>query len=343
MVGIENLRLLFAFIAAGLITFAATPAVSSLSTKLGAVDVPKDGRRMHTKPIPRMGGLAIFYGFIVAVMCFMHISIPVRGILIGAIIITTLGIIDDMSSLPALFKLLVQLLAAFIVVKHGIIVNIITNPFTKGYIELGGWSTAITMLWIVGITNAINLLDGLDGLAVGITNIISITLLVISIIMGNSVTALLAVCLAGSGFGFLPYNFNPAKIFMGDTGSTFLGFVLACISVMGLFKIYAVISFAVPFLLLGLPIFDTSFAIIRRLVKGQSPMSPDRGHLHHRLIDYGFSHRNAVLILYALSSLLSLSAIVMMISDAVKGLVFILAISFLSFATYKLVLKERKK
>lgn len=343
MIGIENLRLLFAFIAAGLITFAATPAVSSLSIKLGAVDVPKDGRRMHTKPIPRMGGLAIFYGFIVAVMCFMHISIPVRGILIGAIIITTLGIIDDMSSLPALFKLLVQLLAAFIVVKHGIVVNIITNPFTKGYIELGGWSTAITMIWIVGITNAINLLDGLDGLAVGITNIISITLLVVSIIMGNSVTALLAVCLAGSGFGFLPYNFNPAKIFMGDTGSTFLGFVLGCISVMGLFKIYAVISFAVPFLLLGLPIFDTSFAIIRRLIKGQSPMSPDRGHLHHRLIDYGFSHRNAVLILYALSSLLSLSAIVMMISDAVKGLVFILAISFLSFATYKLVLKERKK
>ena len=330
----SNLRLFFIFIIAFLMAFSSTPIVSMLAGKIGAIDVPNDERRAHSKPIPRLGGLAIFYGFIVAVLCLSEIDMKLQGILIGSVIIVIVGIMDDMMDLNAFVKLFFQIIAAVIVVMHGVTIEIFTNPFMGGqYIPLGLLSIPITIIWIVGITNAVNLVDGLDGLAVGISSITAMSIFFISLIMGEYTISLLTAALVGACFGFLPFNFYPAKIFMGDTGSTFLGFVLASISIMGLFKVYAVLSFAVPFIVLGLPIFDTVFAIIRRLKNGQSPMQPDRGHLHHRLIDMGFSQKRAVMILYTTSGLLSLSAVVMMFTGSFfRTLILIVAVLILIVA-----------
>jgi len=235
-----------------------------------------------------------------------------------------------MRNLDARVKLLFQLLAAGIVIYCGVDIEYIANPLSRwfgpAYISLGLWSIPITLIWIVGITNAVNLIDGLDGLAVGVSTIASVALVSLTIISQNLNAAIVAAALAGAGFGFLPYNFNPAKIFMGDTGSTFLGFVLACISIQGVMKMYALVSFVVPVLILGLPVFDTLFAIIRRVLKGKPIMSPDRGHLHHRLLDMGFSQKQTVAILYTLTSVLCLTAVVMALKDAFRGLILILAV-----------------
>lgn len=326
------LRLLFAFVVAFLISYASTPIVKMLAFKIGAVDVPKDTRRMHKKPIARLGGLAIFYGFIISILCFAKIDTELRGILIGSLIIVVMGIFDDIYSLNALFKFVVQIGAALIVVMHGVRIDHISNfgIGTNPYIALGMFSIPITVLWIVGVTNALNLIDGLDGLAAGVSTISTVSLFAISLITREAGVAIVTAAVAGAGFGFLPYNIHPAKIFMGDTGSTFLGFMLSCISVVGLFKGYAVISVAVPFLILGLPIFDTLFAIIRRVMRGQSPMHPDRGHVHHRLIDMGFDQKQTVIILLITSGLLSLSAVVLLLCGASRAIVLILAVLFLS-------------
>ncbi len=182
------------------------------------------------------------------------------------------------------------------------------------------------MIWIVAITNSVNLIDGLDGLAVGVSAISSVTMLVVAFLVSEGDIAVLMAALAGACLGFLPYNKNPAKIFMGDTGATFLGFVLAVVSIQGLFKFYAILSFAVPFLILGLPIFDTSFAFIRRVASGKNPMSPDRSHVHHRLIDMGFSQKQAVAILYIISAVLGLSAVVLTSSGEIKAMLFLLTL-----------------
>ena len=315
-----------------LISFSTTPAVIAFANKIKAIDVPKDERRVHKKPIPLIGGLAIFYGFIISVLCFAVIDRPTMGILCGSVIMVTIGVIDDMRNLNAKVKLIFQILAALIVVYFGIEIQHIGNPFHAWfgpeYINLGLWSIPLTIIWIVGVTNAVNLIDGLDGLAVGVSSIASVALLSLTLLSQNLNAAIITAALAGAGFGFLPYNFNPAKIFMGDTGSTFLGFVLACISVQGLMKMYAIISFAVPVLILGLPIFDTVFAIIRRIAKKKPIMSPDRGHLHHRLIDMGFSQKQTVGILYTLTSLLCLTAVVMALKDALRGLILVFAVLF---------------
>ncbi len=332
------LRLLFAFVVAFLISYASTPIVKILAFRIGAVDIPKDNRRMHKKPIARLGGLAIFYGFIISILCFAEINTELRGILIGCLIIVVLGIFDDIYSLNALFKFVVQIFAALVVVMHGVQIDhfssfgLSTNP----YMSLGIFSVPITILWIVGVTNAVNLIDGLDGLAAGVSTISTVSLFAISLITRDVGVAIVTAAVAGAGFGFLPYNIHPAKLFMGDTGSTFLGFILACISVVGLFKGYAFISMAVPFLILGLPIFDTAFAIIRRVLRGQSPMHPDRGHVHHRLIDLGFDQKQTVIILLITSGLLSLSAVVLLLCGANRALVLILAVVFLSFMGFAL-------
>lgn len=318
-----------ALVAALLISFIATPVVKSLAVKVGAVDVPKDGRRMHDHPIPRMGGLAIFLGFLLSTLVFVPLSTPLRGMLLGGIIIVVLGIIDDIHALPAMPKFIVQIVAALIAVLHGNVIEVLSNPniFSEDpYWVLGPWAIPISVIWIVAITNAVNLIDGLDGLAVGVATISSLTMLVIAMLVSDSLVALMMAALAGSCIGFLPYNHNPAKIFMGDTGSTFLGFVLATVSIQGLFKFYTIISFAVPFLMLGLPLFDTCFAILRRVSKGQNPMSPDRSHVHHRLIDMGFNQKQAVAILYVISAILGLSAVVLTTSGALKAMVLLCAL-----------------
>ena len=296
-------RIAAALVAALLISFIATPVVKSIAQMVGAVDVPKDNRRMHNHPIPRMGGLAIFLGFLLSTLIFVPMSSSMRGMLLGGVIIVILGIFDDIYALPALPKLLVQIAAALVAVLHGNVIQVLSNPniFSENpYWTLGSLAVPLSVIWIVAITNAVNLIDGLDGLAVGVATISSLTMLVIAMLVSENVVALMMAALAGGCIGFMPYNLNPAKIFMGDTGSTFLGFVLATVSIQGLFKFYTIISFAVPFLMLGLPLFDTCFAILRRLAKGQSPMAPDRSHVHHRLIDMGFNQKQAVAILYVI-------------------------------------------
>ena len=243
--------------------------------------------------------------------------------------IVVLGIFDDIYALSAKLKFGVQLIAALMPVFCGVRIDFIKVPefiSQYGYIGLGWFSIPLTVLWIVGITNAINLLDGLDGLACGVSTIAALTLLCIALIVGEPEVAFITSALAGACFGFLPYNFNPAKLFMGDTGALLLGFVLSTISVQGLFKGYAVISIAAPFLILGLPIFDTASAILRRLKSGRPIMSPDRGHLHHRLVDAGFSQKQAVTIIYLLSLVLCITAVALIATGAVSWWAFVIVL-----------------
>ena len=318
-----------ALVVALVVALVSTPVVKNLAIRVKAVDVPKDGRRMHDHPIPRMGGLAIFLGFLLSVLLFLELTPQMRGMLLGAVIIVVLGIFDDIYSLPTMFKFVVQIVAALVAVLSGNVIEAVSNPnvFSADlYWELGWLSIPVTVIWIVAITNAVNLIDGLDGLACGVSTISSMTLLVIALVVSEADVAILMAALAGGCLGFLPYNMNPAKIFMGDTGSTFLGYILAVVSIQGLFKFYTIISFAVPFLMLGLPIFDTCFAFIRRIAHGQSPMHADRSHVHHRLIDMGFSQKQAVAVLYIISAILGLSAVVLTSVGAVKAMLFLLAL-----------------
>ena len=319
-----------AFIVAGVLSYFFTPPVKRFAHTVGAIDVPKDGRRMHKEPIPRLGGLAIFGGFLASILIFGELDQTMLCVLLGASMIVALGIFDDVLALGAKLKFVVQIVAAAIPVCVGDLqIKLFTNlnPFSDTpYFHLGILAIPITIIWIVGITNAVNLIDGLDGLAVGVSSIAAITMLAVALLTGNMTIAVTMAALAGACIGFMPYNLNPAKIFMGDTGSTFLGYMLATVSIMGLFKFYAVISFAVPFLILGLPIFDTANAIIRRVAEGRSPMSPDRGHVHHKLIDMGFNQKQAVAILYAISATLGLTAVVLTSSGEVKAIFLLLAV-----------------
>ena len=319
-----------AFAVAAVLSYFFTPPVKSFAHKVGAIDVPKDARRMHKKPIPRLGGLAIYGGFLCSILIFGQLDETMLCVLLGAAIIVALGIFDDVLALGAKLKFVVQIVAAAIPVcigdlQIGLFTNL--NPLSDTpFVHLGILAVPATIIWIVGITNAVNLIDGLDGLAVGVSSIAAITMLAVALLTGNMPIAITMAALAGACIGFMPYNLNPAKIFMGDTGSTFLGYMLATVSIMGLFKFYAVISFAVPFLILGLPIFDTANAIIRRVAAGRSPMSPDRGHVHHKLIDMGFNQKQAVAILYAISATLGLTAVVLTSSGEVKAIVLLLAV-----------------
>ena len=319
-----------AFAVAAVLSYFFTPPVKNFAHKVGAIDVPKDARRMHKKPIPRLGGLAIYGGFLCSILIFGQLDETMLCVLLGAAIIVALGIFDDVLALGAKLKFVVQIVAAAIPVcigdlQIGLFTNL--NPLSDTpFVHLGILAVPATIIWIVGITNAVNLIDGLDGLAVGVSTIAAITMLAVALLTGNMPIAITMAALAGACIGFMPYNLNPAKIFMGDTGSTFLGYMLATVSIMGLFKFYAVISFAVPFLILGLPIFDTANAIIRRVAAGRSPMSPDRGHVHHKLIDMGFNQKQAVAILYAISATLGLTAVVLTSSGEVKAIVLLLAV-----------------
>ncbi len=324
-IGMVAAALAVAFI----VSLLTTPVVKMLAQRVGAVDVPKDNRRMHSHPIPRMGGLAIFFGFLLSTLVFVPLDDQYRGMLLGAVVIVVLGIFDDIYSLRASFKFVVQIVAALIAVFSGSVISALSNPniFSQNPVwELGFLAYPVTVIWIVAITNSVNLIDGLDGLACGVSTISSMTMLVIALVVADLPVALLMAALAGGSIGFLPYNLNPAKIFMGDTGSTFLGYVLAVVSIQGLFKFYAVISFAVPFLMLGLPIFDTAFAFIRRIAHGQSPMQADRSHVHHRLIDMGFSQKQAVAVLYVISAILGLSAVVLATTSALKAMLVLVAL-----------------
>ncbi|MEG1763867.1 MAG: MraY family glycosyltransferase [Oscillospiraceae bacterium] len=321
------IKILATIAVAFIISFGATPIVKTFAQKVGAMDVPGEARRVHDHPIPRMGGLAIFLGFLLSVLLFADINRQIQGMLLGCVIIVATGAVDDIISLKAWVKLLLQILAAVVAVLHGVVIEVIMNPAVwsaSEYLVLGGMAIPVTILWIVGITNSVNLIDGLDGLAVGVSGISSLTMLVIALVVSDGNVAIVLAGLMGACIGFMPYNLNPAKIFMGDTGSLLLGYVLATMSVLGLFKFYALVSFAVPLLAIAVPLFDTIFAFCRRLLKGQNPMSPDRGHFHHRLLDMGLSQKQAVAVLYCISAILGLAAVVITTKGEIKALILII-------------------
>ena len=328
------------------VSFLMTPVVKTFAYKVGAIDVPKDARRMHKVPIPRLGGLVIFIGFMVSILLFAEITPELRSILLGAVMIVVLGVVDDIMALPAMLKFVVQIVAALIPATHGVTILAFSNPniFSNNlYWVLGSLSIPFTVLWIVAITNSVNLIDGLDGLANGVSAISATTMLVIALVSDQSAVAVVLAALVGACVGFMPYNMNPAKMFMGDTGATFLGYILATMSIQGLFKYYAVISFVVPFLILGLPIFDTTFAFIRRIAHGQSPMHPDRSHIHHRLIDMGLNQKQAVATLYVISAILGLSAVVLTTGGEQKAMLFFLALCIVAVVTARVVFPKEVK
>ncbi len=298
-----------AVICAALFSYVATPLIRVLAFRVGAIDVPRDGRRMHKQPVPRMGGVAIYLAFTVASLAFGNFSPALVAIWFGGTVLVVLGVFDDIFNLNAWFKLGVQILAALVAVLQGVIIDFV-NIGGK-MVPLGALSIPITVIWIVGLTNAINFIDGLDGLACGISTICSASLTVVTMLMAGPEAALLTAILAGSCLGFLPYNSHPAKIFMGDAGALFLGYTLSVLSVTGVFKTHAVLAFLIPMSVFGLPLFDTLFAIFRRLIHGHSPFHADRGHIHHRLIDMGFGHRRSVLTLYAICGLLGIAAVML--------------------------------
>lgn len=302
-----------------IISFLITPFIKKLANKIGAIDVPKDERKIHKKPIPLLGGLSIYIAFSLSLILKKgSINANEMGILIGATIIVIGGFIDDLKEIKPYQKLIFQILAAIILIKFGVVIKVITNPFSSYnmYLNLKCVSIPLTIMWVVGITNAFNLIDGLDGLAAGVAFISSVTIFIIAMLNNRSDAALLTLILSGSILGFLPYNFNPASIFMGDTGSQLLGFLLSAIAMNGAIKSATAFSISVPILALGLPIYDTLFAMIRRKINGKPIMKADRGHLHHRLLDMGLSQKKAVLIMYLISAILGgISIIAMQISN----------------------------
>jgi UDP-GlcNAc:undecaprenyl-phosphate GlcNAc-1-phosphate transferase len=292
------------------VSLVTTPLVSRLAFKIGAIDRPNK-RKVHDRLMPRLGGLAIFVGFVIASLFLVGGSSKITGLLLGSTIILILGIVDDTRGVSPKIKLLGQLLAAAVVVAFGIQIQFVNNPF-NGYFYLGDLSIPFTLFWIVAVTNAVNLIDGLDGLASGVSTIALLTFALISFQMGQTTVSLLAFALAGAIIGFLRYNFYPAKIFLGDSGSMFLGFMVSVLSVFGLLKGVTVVTFVIPIIVLGVPIFDTCFAIFRRCREHKPIFQADKKHIHHRLLSYGLSHRQAVLVIYFISLFFSVSALLML-------------------------------
>ncbi len=333
----DYISLIVAFVCAFLISLSTTPMVRVLAYKIGAIDIPKDKRRIHKAPTPLIGGLAIFLAFLITTLVFCEIDAQISGLLLGTVIIAITGVIDDKFSMNPLVKLGMQILCGIIAWFMGIRIDHI-NIFGS-YILFGSFSIIVTVFWIVALTNAVNLIDGLDGLSCGVSTISAVCMLISSFFLADtSVTVILMIAiLAGSCAGFLPYNFNPAKIFMGDTGALFLGYVLACLSIMGFFKVTAVVSFWVPFLAFALPLTDTFVAFVRRIIKGHNPFRADRGHIHHKLIDAGFNQKQTVMILYAVSAIMGISAIVFAMDKPIQGSVVLIIAIVLAIVNWRLI------
>ena len=349
-----------AFILAFIVSFMATPYTIKIANKIGAVDIPRDKRRMHTKKMPKFGGPAVILGFIIS-MIYLIIVMSIEGsldlfaeqeygkkllgVLLGIGVIFITGVLDDIKTLKPWQELLGQLIAAIIVVAFGTKIEHLTIPFLYGIGLNEVFSTIITILWIVGVTNAINLIDGLDGLSSGISLISCISLLIIFLLNESPIIATVIVtAISGALVGFLPYNFSPAKTFIGDVGTNFLGFMLAVVSILGVAKTYTIAVIVLPVIVLGLPIFDVIFAIIRRLAKGKSlkaVFKPDKGHLHHRLVEKGFSQKQAVLILYGMSASLGMFAIILFDSGIWKALSFLLMIIAAVAIGYRNFIKDK--
>jgi UDP-GlcNAc:undecaprenyl-phosphate/decaprenyl-phosphate GlcNAc-1-phosphate transferase len=304
---------------AGAVTLALTPVVTSFALRAGIVDRP-DGRKVHTREIPRLGGIAIMGGFAAAVALqvtgevsfgwrtALTVGNPqIAGCLAGMLIIFVVGLIDDVVSLNAGQKLFGQIVAASVLIISGVRIDFIGNPF-GGLVVLGLLSVPVTAIYVVAFTNVINLIDGLDGLAAGVSAIGAATMLMLALQGNQLAAAVFAAAVIGGCVGFLRYNFHPASIFMGDSGSLFLGFTLAAISLLGVMKSVAAIALLVPLLIIGVPIFDTASAIVRRVRHNRPIQEADRGHIHHRLLGRGFDQRQTVLIIYVWSAALGVGA-----------------------------------
>lgn len=354
-----------AFLLAFITSFVLTPYTIKIAKKIGAVDIPNDERRMHKKPMPKFGGPAIIIGFLVSII-YLIITLSIEGNLNifgpenyivkllgfigGILILSTFCFFDDVKGIHPLIKLLGQIIAAGIVAGCGIRIEHFDLPFLEGNIILSNiFSITLTMIWIIGITNAINLIDGLDGLSTGISIISCVSLLIIFALNASPLIAIIMItALVGALSGFLPFNFNPAKTFIGDIGSNFLGFTLSVVSILGIAKTATAFVIVLPIIVLGLPIFDTVSAIIRRLIKGKSlkaVFQADKGHLHHKLIERGLSQKEAVLILYGISVACGMFAVILFESDIWKAISFALMVIAVVFIGYRefFKLKESEK
>ena len=309
-----------------LISLLLVPFVAKLAVKIGAVDKP-NARKVHSKLMPRMGGLAIYLSFFIVLFLSHDMTRQHIGLFVGGTVLILVGIIDDMKDIPAKVKLLGQIAAACIVVASGVRVEFMTNFILGGMLPLYIFSAPFTVIWIVAIINAVNLIDGLDGLAAGTSIIAAATMAISGYATGQTEMASMALILIGATLGFLKYNFHPAKIFMGDTGSMFLGYNLAVLAVMGFTKSFTLLSLVTPILVLAIPILDTVFAIIRRKMNNKPIFKPDKNHLHHCLLNYGFSHRNTVLIIYAVSAVLALCGLIMTYLNPAQGMGLLIIIS----------------
>ena len=348
------INILITFVLAALTSAILTPITIKLAYKVGAVDIPKDARKIHSKTMPRIGGLAFILGFFVSIIYMLLTggiadTTNLFGFFIGLAIIASVGFLDDVYQLKAWQKLIAQMVAAIVVIASGLRICYINIPFLTLYGLNDILSIIITFGWIIGVTNALNLIDGLDGLATGVSAISTLSLSVIFILNGSGeLPLLLTIALLGGLIGFLPYNFNPAKTFMGDVGSNSLGFILATVSMIGMAKTYTFMAIILPVVILGLPIFDTLFAIFRRILHHKSIMEADRGHLHHRLIDAGLTQKQAVLVLYAVTAILGILAVVILESSIWKVIMLVAILAVLSvlgskdlFGGKKTMMKKR--
>ena len=346
-----------AFILAFITSFVGVPYTIKLAHKVGAIDIPKDERRMNTKPIPRIGGIAVIIGFLVASVFlittsiienkinsidFDYYKIRILGFLVGIAIISIAAYLDDIKNLKPIIKLIAQVAAAAVIYAVGIRIESINNITLHPVL-----SCMLTMGWVIGITNAINLIDGLDGLSSGISLISCLELLIIFATNDSPIIAVILITsLAGAISGFLPYNINPAKTFIGDVGAQFLGFSLSVIAILGVAKTVTLIVMIAPILVLGLPIFDTVFAILRRMIKNKSikaVFQADNGHLHHRLIRRGYNQKQAVTIMYGASAAIGMSAIIFIEDAWWKGVAFLVLTFLIILVGHKEFFKYNRK
>lgn len=297
------------------VSFLATPWVRRLAFRLGAVDWP-DARKIHREPMPRLGGLAVYAAFVLAVLIAVPLSREVLGLLLGLTLVALVGVADDVRGLSPRLKLAGQVASSMVLLPFGVEIYFLTNPLNGQIIELGWLGIPLTVFWVVAVTNAVNLIDGLDGLAGGVSGIAALTMAAVGFVQWKFFGAadqreviLLALLLAASVLGFLRHNFHPARIFLGDTGSMLLGYALAAMAVIGLTKSVTAVSVVLPLLILGIPLLDTFMAILRRYFNHRPIFAPDKEHLHHQLLAMGLSHRQAVLAIYGVSALLGVSAV----------------------------------
>ncbi|MGE4170631.1 MAG: glycosyltransferase family 4 protein [Candidatus Margulisiibacteriota bacterium] len=295
------------FIVAFLITRWLTPAAKQLALHTGIVDAPGE-RKIHKAPIPYLGGIAIYLGFLASLLWQAPLNAPLIGILVGSGFLIVLGVVDDRFAIKASWKLLGQIGVAVFTYFLGVGITYLVLPWGP-VLALGKLSLPVTVIWVVGLINTMNLIDGMDGLATGIAAIGTCFLAVLAVEHIQFNVAFLSVALLGATLGFLRYNFAPAQIFMGDTGSMFLGYALACSAMMGVLKTDLPTGFFLPLIILGVPIFDTLFAIVRRLKNKQGIFSPDKGHIHHRLLQAGMTQRQAAIFVYFTCMVLGLLAV----------------------------------